>query len=716
MKKLVLLIGALLCCAATYARPQFIDPTSTLRSGELGFEQADVDGDWILARGLYRKNIDPNDPQWSFDWWEKVVLFHRATSGQWQVVQTLADEYLIFNSDEHSPDPHDLALENGVAAFSTNSGLHIFELVSGSWVSRSIVGAQQHPPIKLEFDGVTLLAADGSCSTAATAYTRQADGRWAASGDLVGLSECEEFPRPKMAVWGARALVGEHGPVVGGTRDEQVREFERSAGAWLPGMTLPLPPTPDIFYGAAVALRGDVAMVSANGTHLYRRTTSGFVYSGKVPQAPLLIYALDRPFATELAIGPQFALQNYPGPSTSSDIAVLRPDSSGRYFHEATLGTAYEQRSLNVSGRRVVTTAGGAVFVYDVPQTFTSTTATYHDFENGTAGWTVVSGNFAVAQRGATRVYRQSAPTGDAVAVNSTDLKTTLITADVRATAFEGTNRWAGLMARYIDENNHYYVTMRANNTISLRKKVNGVITDLRTYAPTVQLGKNYRVSFEVVGNHLRFYDGERVVDAFDPEDSLPHGRAGLRTYGATADFDNVIITPMPLLELGGGPRISDISFFDIVDGSWTTGGIFNVEQTSTSGDARILHGPATGDQVLKVTARLSGTGTGSHWIGAMVRYTDPSNYYYVTLRSSNELSLRKLVNGVITELARVPFTVQSGTPYRLRIEAINTKLVVYVNDQVRLQATDSSHPRGRSGLVTYRAAASYSAYEAFQP
>jgi hypothetical protein len=155
------------------------------------------------------------------------------------------------------------------------------------------------------------------------------------------------------------------------------------------------------------------------------------------------------------------------------------------------------------------------------------------------------------------------------------------------------------------------------------------------------------------------------------------------------------------------------------VDGNWTTGGIFNVEQTSTSGDARILHGLPTGDQVLKVTARLNGIGTqtsGSHWIGAMVRYTDPSNYYYVTLRSSNELSLRKLVNGAITELARVPLTVESGTQYRLRIEAIGSKLVVYVDDEVRLQATDSSHARGRSGLVTYRAAASYSAYEAFQP
>lgn len=57
----------------------------------------------------------------------------RAVSGQGRPplrrAQTLADEYLIFNSDEHFAAPHDLVLENGIAAFSTNSGFHIFELV-----------------------------------------------------------------------------------------------------------------------------------------------------------------------------------------------------------------------------------------------------------------------------------------------------------------------------------------------------------------------------------------------------------------------------------------------------------------------------------------------------------------------------------------------------------------------------------------------------------
>ncbi len=678
-----------------------------------------MDGDWILARGLHRENIDPRDPDWTFDWWEKIVLFHRSPSGEWQMVRTLADEYLIFNSDEHSAAPHDLVLENGIAAFSTNSGLHIFELVSGTWVSRSIVGAPQYPPVDLAFDGVTLLASDGSCSTAATAYTRQSNGSWAAQGELIGQAECEEFMQRQLAVSGSRALVFEDGPTTSTTRNDRVREFERSGGAWQPGPTLPPPPTPPepaALFGPTLALRGDVAMVAGNGTHVYRRGTSGFVYAGKIP---LLTSANDRPFAFDLEIGPQFALQTYPGPSTGHDIAVLQPNSSGGYDHVATLAGAYDQISLHISGRRVVAAGGGVVPVYDLPQTFTPTTATLHDFENGTQGWTALAGQFAVATRGATRVYRQSSLAGDAVAVNSADLKATLITADVRPTAFDGTGRWVGLMARYIDENNFYYVTIRNNNTVSIRKKVNGVITELWAYYPPVELGQNYRVSFEAVGNRLTYYlNGVRSIDAYDPDNSLPHGRAGVRTYRATADFDNVIITPMPLMELGAG---SHISMFDIVDGSWstTTDGIYSLDQSSTSGNARILHGHPTDDQVLRVSARLNDIGTqtsGSHWIGAMVRYSDPSNYYYVSLRTSNELSLRKVVNGVITELARVPITVQYNQSYRVRIEAIGTKLIVYLNDQVRLQASDASHPRGRYGVVTYRAAASFSSLVAWQP
>ncbi|HEX6397789.1 MAG TPA: hypothetical protein VFZ95_10220 [Steroidobacteraceae bacterium] len=719
MTKLPWLLGALLCSGLVSGRPQFIEPRVIATPAGHTAAHAAVQGDWIIASMLHQVKFDPGDPESDFEWWEKIALFRRSTSGDWQMVQTLADEFSLGNSDEHEPPTHEVAMQNDVLAFSTRSGLQIFELVSGSWVRRTVTGAPPGAPLKLAFDGVTLLASSESCETAATAYSRQANGSWAASGQLIGTGQCDEFFQREQAVSRQRALVFEDGPNTG-TLNNQVRVFTLSGGAWQPGATLPPPPpgpAPDPFFGPALALRGDVAMVAGNGTNVYRRDASGFQFAGKIP---LLVNAFEQPFAFDIQIGGQFALQTWPGPATERDIAVVQPNSSGQYEHVATLGSTRGQDAMRLSGRRVVAVGYGLLLVYDLPLTFTPVHAVIHDFENGTGGWTPIAGQFTVARRGATLVYRQSSLTGDALAVNSADLAASLITADVRPTAFENTTRWVGLVARYIDENNFYYLTLRADNTISIRKKVNGVVTNLVTSAQTkVELGKNYRVSFEVVGNRLTYYiNGDRVGETLDPDRSLTHGRTGVRTFRASADFDNVIVTPIPLFELAQRNFSSEVSEFDIVDGSWRSDGRLHFTQSSTAGDARALYGNPTEDQVLRASAKLDSIGpqTGSHWMGLMVRYTDASNYYYVSLRTSNELSLRKVVNGIVTVLDTEPYTFQLGQAYRVRFEAIGTKLVVYVNDQVRLQATDASHARGRYGLVTFRAGATFSEYRAWQP
>lgn len=99
-----------------------------------------------------------------------------------------------------------------------------------------------------------------------------------------------------------------------------------------------------------------------------------------------------------------------------------------------------------------------------------------------------------------------------------------------------------------------------------------------------------------------------------------------------------------------------------------------------------------------------------------MARYVDERNYYYVSLRSGNTLSLRKVINGTITPLASAAFPVTLNTPYRVRLEAVSNQLRVYVNDVLRLQATDGSLARGSGGLVTFKAAAHFDNYDAYQP
>ena len=109
-------------------------------------------------------------------------------------------------------------------------------------------------------------------------------------------------------------------------------------------------------------------------------------------------------------------------------------------------------------------------------------------------------------------------------------------------------------------------------------------------------------------------------------------------------------------------------------------------------------------------------------WIGLIGRYVDSQNYYYVTLRSSNQIALKKLTNGVITTLdtaalpASMPMTV--NTWYDLRLDIVGTRLRAYLNGLLMLEATDqtSPHSAGYAGLAAYKAAAEADDFLAVQP
>jgi pectate lyase len=99
-----------------------------------------------------------------------------------------------------------------------------------------------------------------------------------------------------------------------------------------------------------------------------------------------------------------------------------------------------------------------------------------------------------------------------------------------------------------------------------------------------------------------------------------------------------------------------------------------------------------------------------------MARYVDASNYYYMTVRSSNTLSLRKLNNGAITVLATVPLPVSVESSYALRLEVVGSRLRGYVNGRLLVEATDSTHARGMGGVAMYKTSADFINYRAYQP
>jgi pectate lyase len=240
-----------------------------------------------------------------------------------------------------------------------------------------------------------------------------------------------------------------------------------------------------------------------------------------------------------------------------------------------------------------------------------------------------------------------------------------------------------------------------------------------------VTLNRNYRLRVESVGTRHRVYaDGVKVLDVIDA--SHASGRVALLTYRSAAEFDNVLVTPAPgatLWATGQPERPFSYYWTTSGPGLWDNDATLNgarlYSQSSVAGDARAAIGVASGDQTVETRVRattFAGTGGGDRWFGAMARYTSESNYYYLSLRSSGTVSLRKVVNGAVTVLGTASLPVTVGRWYQLRLEAVGSRLRGYVDGNLVLETTDTAHPQGKTGMVTYRTAAQFAGYRAVRP
>ncbi len=155
--------------------------------------------------------------------------------------------------------------------------------------------------------------------------------------------------------------------------------------------------------------------------------------------------------------------------------------------------------------------------------------------------WTPLSGSWAAASA----LYRQSA-------TGATDSRTRQggfvtnqsVEADITPTNSLPTNKWAGLIARFNDATNYYYLKLGQSNVLELKKLVNNTSTVLDSEPFTVVLNTPHTLRLEVIGTCLRGYvDGQLLVRANDTTFASGTGGAALMTSGLTADFDDVLVT-----------------------------------------------------------------------------------------------------------------------------------------------------------------------------
>ena len=128
---------------------------------------------------------------------------------------------------------------------------------------------------------------------------------------------------------------------------------------------------------------------------------------------------------------------------------------------------------------------------------------------------------------------------GNARAVIGTPVPNQQLTARMRVDSFGAApqSAWVGLLARYVDANNFYYVAICRTGQIQIRKLVNGVVTVLASANFTAAIGQYYEGQFLVINDQLQLYvDGALVANAHDR--SIASGRYGLATYRAKANWD----------------------------------------------------------------------------------------------------------------------------------------------------------------------------------
>jgi len=100
--------------------------------------------------------------------------------------------------------------------------------------------------------------------------------------------------------------------------------------------------------------------------------------------------------------------------------------------------------------------------------------------------------------------------------------------------------RWFGVVARYVDESNHYTLALRNSNYLVLSKRVNGQYTTLGSFAVNVVPDQYYLIRLDAIGNQLRAYLDNRLL--FEATDSAhASGSPGLATFKASALYNSFV-------------------------------------------------------------------------------------------------------------------------------------------------------------------------------
>ena len=655
----------------------------------------------------------------------QAALLYRQTSGRWNYSRVLTS---VAGPSVRTS----VRMKNAIAAVQFGDAIFIFEYSGDDYVAGPSAAPIRHPG-GLAISGNSILIGGDDCDYDAVVYQKGGDGNWGITGRL-------DDNAGACSPQGLDVELNYDYALLRVPSTNQVHAWRRNgtALAWVRAGDLNVPadiPT----FDAPAALQNSTAV--APGSIVFRRSGTTWTQQGVVMPVD---YAMgttpvhDLKYRDGVLVTTEFWPRGFPAHPN----AYLET-SPGKFEHFAILKTELNTTmNLDLSGRTVVAATEASTGVRDVlvfvlPPELKAPLPLSNDFEDqDISDFTFLtlsgSGQYTLTARGTDDVLDMNHSTGGlgiALMEKSETSGRQHVEADIKPT-FALTRGWVGLVARYVDANNYYYVTIHRDNSLNIGRRLNGVDTmikggwamgDQTSHVSLTVDGANISVTAEGMPYGQYRSETTQVTDT-----TLRHGRAGLVTYAARADFDDVNFSATDPIRLVDKWR--DGYGFDFGQPFITRGGNWQpvedqgetlaISQLDLSGYALATLGTPVESQEILVTARLDSFGSSGEgaWLGLLGRYVDPNNYYYVALRNSNQLLIRKRVNGVSTTLASASLTAAPAYLYTLKFRLVDDLLQVFHGAQVVASAHDSDIKSGRYGVGTYRAAATFYEVRVSQP
>jgi hypothetical protein len=668
-----------------------------------------VDGGYIIVLGGYEGG-------------QQALLYRRNNSnGQWVFRRAL----VTWTGPSLRSS---VVMRNGIAAVQFDDQISLFELSGGDYVRQTSAAPIRHHG-GTAISGRSVIIGGNNCDYDAVIYQKGSNGSWAISGRIDdNQGEC-------LAPWYNYAVELHYDyALLRLPYGNEGFAWRRNGTAldWVPAGTLPFLPDEGATVDSGYALQGATA-VAPSGVVWRRSGASTWTRQSALTSVDSE-NSSGRTFDVVFRDGVLIASQS--GRYLSAQ-GVYIEASPGQFEHVGTLRTYRPAVRFDVSGRTVVASQRDFssqpnydVQVLTLPTQLRAPAPLVNDFEDrDVSDFTFSGGQFGLATRGADDVLVQSASTGLAIGVMSDSDWIDMQRVEVDVTPTYGTGGWVGLVARYVDAENYYYVRIRDDRTFGIYKRVNGVDTLLHDDYFYNQPPATFRATFDVTANRITAtFSFQTGVTIFD--NSLTHGRGGVATFMARADFDDVHVggtETYSLFERAWGFSGSDYEFgMDVLSGDWAVlddgdpenSSLTGLWQRDTSGNAVAVIGVPVQNQEVNARMKLTSYAASQQgaWFGLLARYVDARNHYYVTVRSTGQIQIRKIVNGVITVLATSNFTAVPNRYYEVQFLVINDQLHLYVDQTLVANAHDRDLTSGRYGIATYRTAANWDAFWVLQP